>query len=200
MAKLSTLFFLAWIGPQALAAPMPNAPLGILKDPAPKADSHGVLTIEFGYEERAPVVFGKRATGEVLLKREAGGDVWVKPQEKAEVTTFEQLLEGNYMTYFTQNWDTRLYSEATRKADFSKRSAFRLPARKLPRPTSKRPYTSSRDVEVLERQTVDGALWLKVKLIEESSCATKDGKPVYAKHPVTGKWLGGCRSGTLPVS
>ena len=69
MAKRSTLLFLAWLASESLAAPMPKAPLGILKDLAPKADSNHVLTIEVGYDEWAPVVFGKRITGEVLLKR-----------------------------------------------------------------------------------------------------------------------------------
>lgn len=168
-----------------------SVPLGIVKDPAPPPEAKDAHTIEYGYEERAPLYFGRKKSGELLLKTKDGKDVWIKPTDKTEIQSFEDILTKDHMTFFTQHWDTKLYYDASKSSDFSKRSAFRLPDRKLPVATEQRPFTASRDVEVLERKTVEGALWLKVKLVDQTVCATKDGKPVYAKHPVTKKEVEG---------
>ena len=90
-----------------------TAPLGIVKEPGPPAEAKDAYTIEYGYEERAPLYFGKRKSGELLLKKDGGKDVWVKPTEKAEIQSFEDILAKDHMTYFTQHWDTKIYADAT---------------------------------------------------------------------------------------
>lgn len=180
-----------------LVSPLANAgselpnPLGVLVDLDPNQAPKDVWSIEYGNEMRAPLVFATKKEGDVLLRQADDRDLWLKPRDKAQIRTFEDILQGDHMTYLTQNWDAKIHYDATKSSDFSKRSAFRLPGRKMPKPTKDHLYWASRDVEVLERKTVDGTLWLKVRLVDRTACATPDGKPIYAKHPVTGKEVTG---------
>ncbi len=162
------------------------APVGVIIAVPGVAPTPEFASVEYEYEVRGTLVFGEKPTGELLLKKQDGNTVW-QSMPKARVKTFEQIFADDKLTFLTQHWDAKIYYDATKTADYSQRQAFRLPDRKMQKPTSSHPYGEARDVKVLEKKTIEGELWLKVKLVQETGCTSKTGEPVFAKHPITGK-------------
>lgn len=135
-----------------------------------------VLAREFAYEAPGAVV-RERRDGWYRLALASGGSGWVRAADAGRFHSLSELLHDR-LSYLGAEWDGWVWPEPG--AGYPQ----------APRRTEER----EQPVRVLETQTISGALWLRVEVLDRSPC---DGGVVRVVHA---GWVPAYTAGGQPVA
>lgn len=150
----------AWYNPGR--GPVPPVP--VYEEPAAGATRLATIArleqlplLEYGYEQRGPIVVERRPDWYRIEL--ANGRGWIAAADAGRFHPVAELLRAR-LTYLTPVWSGRLWSEPSADAE----------ARDVA-PAWRRRLGDEIPIEVLESKRVDERLWLKVALLWPSPCA-----------------------------
>jgi hypothetical protein len=147
-----------WEGPSGDSIAIYAQPSTVGKISARIPDTSRVKKLEYGYESLGVVTL-ERTRDWFRVQLEPAGTGWIQPSDHQTFHPLENLLR-NGLTYLTAAWDGVIYESPTHT---STKSAIQA--------TWRQRLGAEISVETLESRKIDGELWFRIDLLQESMCS-----------------------------